>query len=123
MIPKEILIAGKFGELEEAILKYLYDNPDAYIGTQSLVRELRPPQPEATDEQREEDFEAVQYAIETLLSSRLIKGKRVKRSGDKIQHTKLALTPKGEAEAIAQRRRVTKIILDVPRPSHTDRVI
>jgi hypothetical protein len=105
---------GKYSEIEEAILKYLYEHPDWSIGTMSLVQALKS---EVKDEESEKAFSDIQYGVETLIADKLIKGKRVLAS-QVIQFVQLELTPKGEAEAILQKRRVGEIniISSIPRP-------
>ena len=106
---------NKFSQMEEAILDYLYAHPDGEIGTPGLMRILKPEQD--TDEQRQEAYKETQYAIETLLAAGLAKGERHSGYGD-VYHSELRLTPKGEAEAIKQRRRPKKAIVEshIPRP-------
>jgi hypothetical protein len=56
-----------------------------------------------TDETENLAFEEIQDGVETLIASRLVKGKRVSQSG-RIEFVQLRLTAKGEAEAIAAAR-------------------
>lgn len=106
----EMNVPGEFSELEEAILEYLYAHPDSGIGTPGLMEILRPDQGRPDDQQQA--YKDVQYAIETLLAARLVKGERHAGFGS-VYHAELLLTPKGEAEAITQRRRVKKIVVQV----------
>jgi len=112
--PIEVHVPGTFSDTEEAILGYLYDNPDGSMGTTSLMSALQPEQ-QSTAEQREQSFEGIQYGIETLVAHLLVKGKRTTEAG-KVRYVQLRLTSKGQAEAIKQKRRLKKIILDIPRP-------
>ncbi len=107
-------VPGKFSAIEEGILGYLYEHPEENIGTGGLVGKLKPEQ--STAEQQGQAFEEIQYDIESLIAARLVRGKRVSASG-KVQYVQLRLTPKGEAEAIKERRRVKKFIFpDAFRP-------
>jgi len=112
--PPEVNLAGEFSETEEAMLAYLYAHPDSDIGTPGLMTILKLGQD--NDEQRQQAYKVTQYAIETLVASGLVKGKRYPGFGD-VYHAELRLTPKGEMEAIKQKRRVKKIIVDIPRPN------
>jgi hypothetical protein len=104
----ETNVPGEFSELEEAILEYLYEHPDSDIGTPGLIKILKPDQ----NPDGQQAYKDVQYAIETLLAARLVKGERHAGFGS-VYHAELSLTPKGEAEAITQRRRVKKIVVNV----------
>src|SRR6266852_6627511 len=97
---------GKFSAIEGAILGYLYDHPGGHIGTEGLVRILKPQQ--STAEQPRQAFDEVQYGIETLYAERLVTGKIVPKSG-KVQHVQLRLTSEGKVEAIKERRRTAGI--------------
>jgi hypothetical protein len=61
-------------------------------------------------------FEEVQFAVETLRMENLVRGKRLRANSGDIYYSELKLTPSGEAAAIKQKRRVKKLIIDVPRP-------
>jgi hypothetical protein len=117
-LSREYDVPGEYSEIEEAILKYLYENPDAVVGTVNLADILRPVdgEPRFGDEEfkkgRAQAVDEVQYGIETLISTRLVAGKRVAHYG-KVQFAQLELTTKGEAEAIQQRRRPTKVVVRV----------
>ncbi len=105
----EVIVPGKFSALEEAILAYLYANPTPALGTKELTQEL------SNARGKQEGYDQVQYGIETLIVAGLVKGKRSSEMGT-LCHHRLQLTPKGEAEAIKQKRRLKKIVFDIPRP-------
>lgn len=101
---------GEYSTLEGSILEHLYDNPDAEFGTLSLIGALKPSRPadlppgdEERTKQVQQDFDAFQYAVETLIANRVVTGKRVKHAG-RVQFVQLELTQKGMAEAIKQKR-------------------
>jgi hypothetical protein len=111
----EIGIPGKFSPEEEAILDHLYNHPDEMIGTGTLIGTLKPDQ-EAT-EKRQQSYEEIQGAIETLVAQGLAKGKRVSISG-RVCFEKLRLTPRGEVAAIKERKRVKKLVfIDISKES------
>jgi hypothetical protein len=105
----EVDVPGKFSLTEEAILDHLYEHPDGNLGTPDLVRILKPEQDGI--KQQQQAFEEIQYGIETLVAARLVRGKRTSES-ESLRYVQLRLTAKGQAEAIKQRRRLKKIILD-----------
>jgi hypothetical protein len=111
----DVDVPGKFGGAEVAILDYLYKHPES-IGTSGLVKILKPDH--KTGEQQKLAFEEIQDGVETLIASRLVKGKRVSQSG-RIEFVQLRLTAKGEAEAIKQKRRLKKIRANVTNPNKT----
>lgn len=98
----EVVIPGKFNARQESILDYLYAHPNLRIATHELAREL------------ELTFRDVQHEVETLVASQIVKGKRVASSGA-IAFERIRLTARGEREAIKERRRVKRIIIDMPR--------
>jgi hypothetical protein len=106
----EMNLPGKFSPTEEAILGYFYAHPDGSIGTAGLTEALKPGQ--RTPDQQRQAFDEIQYGIETLAAARLVKGKRVSKSG-KVQYVELRLTTKGEAEAIKEQRRLKNISVNV----------
>ena len=97
-------IPGKFTPLEEVILEFMYENPNESIGTASLALVPKIAAVQTIDE--------VQYAIESLILARLVRGKRTLQSG-KVRHIKVKLTAKGEAVAIQEQRRVKNIRLNI----------
>lgn len=110
----EVDVPGKFSATEEAILEYFFEHPDENIGTAGLIKVLKLEQSTAGQEQQA--YKEIQFGIESLVAARLVKGKRVSESG-RVQYVQLRLTAKGEAEAIKQKRRLKKIIFDIPRPA------
>lgn len=108
----EMNIPGKFNPLEESILDYLYDHPDDEIGTESLAQALKPEQFAAGVGAEIAVCDEVQNGIETLIAANLVRGKRIAPL-KVVEYSKLRLTPKGEAEAIKQRRRDKKLIVSV----------
>jgi hypothetical protein len=113
---QEIAIPGKYSDIEETILIYMYEHPWE-LGTSSLVLALRPG---LQGEEQRKAWEEIQYGIETLVENRLAKGKRLLLN-NLIQFSSLVLTPKGEAEAITVKRRLKTVVLihDVPRPNRS----
>jgi hypothetical protein len=103
-------IPGKFSPEEEAVLDYLYNHPDEAIVTKSLTEVLKPDRD--TEEKQHQSYEEIQGAIEALIVSGLVKGKRGSSSG-KIFFSKLRLTPKGEIAAINERKRPKKIVVKI----------
>lgn len=102
----EVNVPGKFTPTEEAVLEYLYGHPTESIGTADLARIVK------SDQDAIGPVNETQYAIETLVAARLVKGKRVSESG-KIRFVGLRLTTKGEAEAIKQQRRTKSIKVNI----------
>lgn len=102
---KEVL-SGEYSQIEQDILKYLYEYPGSGAGTVNLVQVLNPGlsivQP---SQELQHALANVQYAVETLIVYGLVKGDRVKHMG-LLQYLNLNLTPSGEIEAIKQKRRV-----------------
>jgi hypothetical protein len=115
-----INVPGEFNEIEEAILEFLYEHPDWDTGTFSLVKTLRGEPSGSTDEEKHQQakraFEDVQHAVETLIMGKLAKGKRLRAASGEIYFSELKLTPSGEAAAIKQKRRLKKIVNNLPRP-------
>jgi len=100
-IPNE----SKYSELEQKIISYLYERPGANPSTWIVIGAFHPEKArlQASNSERKELFEKFQYAVETLIQDKLAKGKRSVTGGD-LQYMSLALTAKGEAEAIKQKR-------------------
>src|ERR1035441_8278969 len=78
---------GKYSEIEEAILAYLYEHPGENIGTGSLMKMLRPDKGSSdglwqTPEAQRQVYEEIQFGIETLIKDKLVKGKRGGTSGN-----------------------------------------
>jgi hypothetical protein len=113
----------KLDATEEAILRYLYDNPtpdgqEAYLDTFQLVNHVRPePANGFNEEQQKENFKQTQHAIETLIESKFVKGTRLRSGGPggSVYFAHLELTTSGEAEAIRQKRKVKEVVVD---PTH-----
>ena len=102
----------RYGELEEAILRHLYDNPTprpahtTYNLAGALRKESLAELGAGSPEWRakiQQDREEVQRTIESLILKHLIKGDR-ERDDKMIHFTNLKLTSKGEAEAIRLNR-------------------
>jgi hypothetical protein len=104
------IIPGKFNKVEEEVLRYLYAHPDDKIGTMDLVATLKPQQ-NSNAEQSKEAFKDIQHAVETFITAQLVRGKRRSAHGD-VYYEHLALTRKGEAEAIMERHRVKTFLID-----------
>jgi hypothetical protein len=114
----EIAIPGKYTEIEEAILIWLYEHPGLDASTDTFTRMFNPGLNmfEPSQELREA-LGKTQFAIETLVEHRLVRGERFERG--MVLFLKLRLTPKGEAEAITQKRRPKTLIHNVPRPDRS----
>jgi hypothetical protein len=99
-VPTEkIAIPGKFSDLEEAILLWLYERPGQVANTVNLAQFFNPTlNLAATSPEVRPAMESTQYAIETLVEHRLVDGDRY-RSGDMVMFTGLHLIRKGESEA------------------------
>jgi hypothetical protein len=119
--PHEIKIPGKYPEIEETILIWLYDHPGHDASTDTFTEMFNPDlnMYEASEE-LQEALETTQHAIETLVEQRLVAGDRFLQG--RVKFSKLRLTPKGEAEAIRQKRRPRKLIHSVPRPDRSKEV-
>jgi hypothetical protein len=115
----EIDLPGKYSPLEEAVLRHLYAHPNWDEGTQSLTRRLMPDlQSETSGQDAKTDaYKKVLYAVETLISERLVAGERLCAVDETIYFERLKLTPKGEAQAIKEKRRPNTLVVDsIPRP-------
>ena len=125
-----IPISGKHPENEEAILLYLYENPEGHHSTNSLASELEdhsrtheeiladlkahlsggilgtPADEEilATAAKRQRKPEDVQIDIESLIAKSLVRGDR-KGAPGYIWFADIQLTAKGEREAIQAKNR------------------
>jgi|GEM_PF-6533814 len=122
---RSLELPGKYTEIEETILSYLYENPGVPTGTAHLLSILRPQQtPTSLDaaavEARKNAFDEIQYGIETLIADRPAAGQRVMQYGQ-LQYVQLKLTPKGEAQAILEKRRIKKITHSIPRPDRPEK--
>jgi hypothetical protein len=119
----EIDLPGKYSKLEEAVLLYLYDHPGWDASTFTLSKVLTGTSQATTE--KPEDVDAtgvanVQFAIETLIKDRLVSGDRKLAAGELVYFERLKLTPKGESQAIEEKRRPTKLIHSVPRPIRSE---
>lgn len=117
---RTISLPGRYTEIEEAILNYLYENPSTPTGTAHLLIALRPQQTPASfepvvGEARNKEFDEIQYAIETLIADGLAAGQRIVQS-QRLQYVQLKLTRKGEAQAIVEKRRPKEVTSTIPRP-------
>jgi hypothetical protein len=116
----------KLDAADEAVLDYLYENPtpdgqEAYLDTFQLMSRLRPePANGFNEEQKKENFNQTQHAIETLIESKLVKGTRLRTGGPggSVYFAHLELTTSGEAEAIRQKHKVKEVVID---PAHRPR--
>lgn len=103
-------IPGKFDATEEAVLEYLYVHPGRVVGTEDLIREIKPDP--GTTEQRQYTYDEIQGAIETLIADKIARGKRVSVSG-RVSFEKLSLTRRGEVAAIRERKREKKLVVSI----------
>jgi hypothetical protein len=124
MVRRVYPIAGKHSETEEAILLYLYENPEGTHSTASLasgpekdsltVREMTDDMLEAVVEGRAVSTrrkpEDLQKDIESLIVKGLLRGRRRGTPGN-ITHADIELTPKGEREAIEAKNRLRSIVV------------
>jgi hypothetical protein len=121
-------IPGKHSETEEAILIYLYENPEGAHSTDSLASVLednsrtseeviteletaiagRTSDTKSPYAGRTRKPEHVQKDIESLIVKALVRGRRQGNPGN-ITHADIELTPKGEREAIEARNRVRAV--------------
>jgi hypothetical protein len=115
----EVTLPGKYPEIEETILIWLYDHPGHDASTDTFTKLLKPDlkMHEASEELREA-LDKTQFAIETLVEQRLAAGERFLQG--MVKFRELSLTPKGEAEAIRQKRRPRKLIHNVPQPDRSE---
>ena len=130
MARRVIPIAGKYPDSEEAILLYLYENPEVNHSTDSLASALRDGSCTATEiadglmmavggcavsdielsEAKRSKPQDVQKGIEALIVRGLVIGRRQGAPG-KITHTEIQLTLKGEREAIDAKNRVQAVVI------------
>ena len=127
-VPMHIPIPGKHPETEEAILLYLYENPEGQHSTNTLASVLEDNsrtheeiladlkkhmsglgiptdgEIEAKAAKRQRKPADVQTDIESLIKKSLVHGKRGGKPGN-ITHADIQLTRKGEREAIEAKNR------------------
>ena len=110
-----------FAPLESEILLYLYNHPAGNHETATLAFHLRAPNvppdelphfDEKYTQKQQEDIQAIQHAIETLILAQCIEGSRA-QLGSAIQFTGIKLTQTGEIEAIKIKRNLKELPLEV----------
>lgn len=118
MEKKKINVAGDHSDTEEAVLFYLYRHPGWNSDTFSLVKEIKGNSEQTIEgrSQTQKNFEEMEYAVETLVMGKLVKGERQRAVSGDTYFSDLKLTPNGESAAIKASRRVRKLVIDIPRP-------
>lgn len=106
-----------FAPIEAEILLYLYNHPTGNHETASLAFHLRAPNvapdelpqfDEKYTQKQQEDIQAIQHAVETLILAQCVEGTRAPL-GSTVQFTEIKLTKIGEAEAIKAKRNLKEL--------------